>query len=365
MHEDHSKQGVKGGALRLLVEAATLAPSADNMQPWQFVIDPTTSRIAVCLNEAKDTMPMDKQNNMSRIAIGAALENIIRTAQHNGWRAVFETPPPFAVAMVRFEGITPGDAGEIPEVITERMTNRHRYDGRQLTDEQMQSFRESMAQLHGIEAIWVDTRPQIEQLARLVEQADALMFGDAAIWQEFLRRIRFDEPKNNAPTHGLSLASLELSPFNTMALKLAARFPWATPRLGRTNRLVGAHARRLVESSSGVCLLVAPGDSAETDISIGRAFQHVWLELTRQQFSVQPMTSLSAIYTMLCCGVEKLQVSLGQKNLEAILNQLQTVVPEVAGRRPAELLRFGYSEPPSGRARRLPLETVLREAPLP
>lgn len=364
MHEYQTNQSI-GPPLRVLVEAAIRAPSADNLQPWQFVVDPATNRIALCINEAQDTMPMDKQNNMSRIALGAALENLMQTAQHNGWRVVSETPPPFAVAMVRLEGITPTATGTIPEVITQRVTNRRRYDGRQLSPEQVRRLRKPGAALHGIDTIWISDRTQIHQLARLVEQADALMFGDPAIWQEFLTRIRFDEPTNDHVSHGLSLASLEMSALNTLALKLAARFPRLILRLGHANRLVGAHARQLVESASGLCLLVAPDDTPETDINIGRTFEHVWLELTKQKFSVQPMTSLSAIYTMLCCGVETLQISLGKKKLEAIMEQLRESIPASVGRRPAELLRFGYSDAPSGHASRLPVTAVLKEASLP
>jgi hypothetical protein len=50
--------------------------------------------------------------------------------------------------------------------------------------------------------------------------------------------------------------------------------------------------------------------------------------------------------------------SLDRRTLATLRNELRALVPEIAGARPAFLMRFGYAPPPSGRTGRLPLCTI-------
>src|SRR5262249_42555471 len=75
------------GKLAMLISAAVRAPSGDNTQPWRFKIDAKAGRITVAVDETRDPSPMNAGQRMARIAAGAALENILRTAQHNHWDA--------------------------------------------------------------------------------------------------------------------------------------------------------------------------------------------------------------------------------------------------------------------------------------
>lgn len=87
-----------------LVSAAIAAPSGDNRQPWRFQTDSASGRIAIYLDETRDPSPMNSGQRMARIAIGAAIENILVTAGHNGWQAHLEPAPPGGLAMVKVTG---------------------------------------------------------------------------------------------------------------------------------------------------------------------------------------------------------------------------------------------------------------------
>ncbi len=77
-------------SLEQLVRAATLAPSGDNLQPWQFEMDPIHQRLVVRLDSTADQSPMNVEQRMSRISLGAAVENILQTARASAVNCEYE-----------------------------------------------------------------------------------------------------------------------------------------------------------------------------------------------------------------------------------------------------------------------------------
>jgi nitroreductase len=145
---------VSGGSpLRSLVEAATRAPSGDNTQPWRFALDESAGRIGIHLDETRDPSPMNAGQRMARIALGAALENLLREAEHRGWAFTLERAVPPALAAVRVkvrEGAAPGDAA-----IPARVTNRRPYDGRPAPDAVLSKLSSLTAPLDGVTTHWI------------------------------------------------------------------------------------------------------------------------------------------------------------------------------------------------------------------
>src|SRR5437879_1416097 len=123
-------------ALEKLLAAAIRAPSGDNTQPWRFVVDAAAGRIALHLDETRDPSPMNSGQRMARIAVGAALENLLQTARKSGWTAELEEAPG-ALAVVRFVGqaFQPDVRLESLTHIEKRVTNRRLYEGRPIPNE--------------------------------------------------------------------------------------------------------------------------------------------------------------------------------------------------------------------------------------
>ncbi len=88
-------------SLASLLIAAGQAPSGDNTQPWRFVVDPESGTIALEEDATRDPSPMNAGGRMSRIAVGAALENLIRKAQSQGWGVKLERAVYPALAKIR------------------------------------------------------------------------------------------------------------------------------------------------------------------------------------------------------------------------------------------------------------------------
>src|SRR4051794_35438247 len=91
-------------SLSPLLATAALAPSGDNTQPWRFVVDRDAGTIALEVDASRDPSPMNVGGRMARIAVGAALENLIREARSRGWVVEQERVERPTLALVRVTG---------------------------------------------------------------------------------------------------------------------------------------------------------------------------------------------------------------------------------------------------------------------
>jgi hypothetical protein len=339
-----------GELLSGLVAAAVRAPSGDNTQPWRFVADPQAGLLSIFLDETRDPSPMNAGQRMARIAIGAALENVLRTASANGIQATVIEPISPALATVR---ITAGSLSEmaIEPVVTDRVTNRRSYDGRAVGAEVLAKLRDDTPEMEGVKTIWIVDRDRVLKLAPLIGRADAAMFGEPRMRRAFLNNVRFDAPATTEVDEGLSLASLELTAMDRFALRLLRRLPNVIVRLAGIMKVFATKTSALVESASGLCLVVAPDTAPRTDLVVGRVMQRAWLALTNRQLAVQPMMSLCVLENVLENGGADVLACLGREKTSAICDEFRNLIP-LATERAAFLMRFGFAPPPSGRTGR-------------
>jgi hypothetical protein len=355
-------EGTVDAALQALLTAVVRAPSGDNTQPWRFEVE--GDRIALLLDETRDPSPMNSGQRMARIALGAALENLLRAAASSNWSAELEKASPPALAVVRLQRAA-GAAVRVEEAVSARVTNRRPYDGRPLSAATLSRLTQATPILDGVSTHWLADRTRLPALAALIGRADATMFGETSMRRAFLSKVRFDADPSAEVEEGLSLASLEVSAFERFGLRTLSRLPsWLLKAMGAF-RSFAVKARKLVESAAGLCLVTAPDSTERTDLNVGRAMQRAWLALTEQGLAVQPMMSLPVLLNVLEHGTPSLVTTLGRERLEGFREEFRMLVPEVGGERSAFLMRFGFAPAPSGRTGRLPLQAVVKETPLP
>jgi hypothetical protein len=189
------------------------------------------------------------------------------------------------------------------------------------------------------------------------------MFGEASMRRAFLAQVRFDAPPDRPVAEGLSLGSLELSASDRLALRLMRHMSDRLLRIGGAGRVFAAKARALVSSASGLCLIVAPDRTEQTDLNVGRVTERAWLALTARGMAAQPMMSLLVLDNVLEHGSPALVTILSCSRVAALLEEFRGLVrDEVGGGRPAFLMRFGFAPPPSGRTGRRPIQAVIQAA---
>lgn len=333
-----------------LLEAARWAPSGDNTQPWQFIVDEEASTIELRIDASRDPSPMNAGQRMARIAIGAAIQNITRTAAANGWNVCVREPVEQQRVILEVHGYREV-SGTIESALRQRCSNRRRYDGGELPVEMVARLNESLAGEAGVEAAWITDRVHIEKAADVIGEADAMMFASQRVRRAFFEKIRFDLPACAEAAEGLSLGSLELSLADRISLPLLPRlsergFTWTGARRTLRNK-----ARGLVRSSSGLLVLSRQG-GAESDYDVGRRFQTAWLAVAEQGLCAQPMMSLPVLDNLCkndesCCGdadfcaavevlTERFRCAMGRPELGQI----------------GAILRFGRGQGPTSRVGR-------------
>lgn len=350
MHDNYTK----------LLAAAIRAPSGDNTQPWRFVIDPAAQTIAIRVDETRDPSPMNSGQRMARIAVGAALENLLRTAGANGWTMTLEKAQPPNLVLLHIEQT--GNGGDPMEsVIADRVTNRRLYDGRPPSPQVLERLVQQTPNVDSITTHWIVDRDRLTALASLIGRADGVMFGEPSMRRAFLSKVRFDAPADAAVEEGLPLAALELSRPDRLALRLLPHLPNWLVKFAGVTRALAAKARQLATSASGLCFVVAADATPPTDVLVGRAMQRAWLALTGEGLAVQPMMSLPVLENVRDNAPPQLLARIGQTALEQLRQDCRTLIPEIGAGRPAFLMRFGYAPPPTGRCGRLPVEASLSQ----
>lgn len=344
------------GSFRKLIEAAVRAPSGDNLQPWRFVVDPDACRIDVFVDETRDPSPMNAGQRMSRIAVGAAVENLVRCARSRGFdvKSQIELQGETAVAVHLSLSGSPISENLCDPAINDRVTNRRPYKNRPLPPETCSVLQRQTPAREGVRTHWIFDRSRISALARLIGEGDGIMFGEPSIRHAFLENVRFDLPADCEAEEGLPLGTLELAKADQFALRLLPYLPnWLFGLLG-VRRKLAASAGRLVDSASGVCLLDQCELTPQMDILVGRAMQSAWLALTAEGMATQPMMSLVVLDNMICR--DALPVSLKRSKVSSVLERFRELVPEMESAHPAFVMRFGFAKSASVRTSRLPLE---------
>jgi nitroreductase len=330
-----------------ILDAARIAPSWGNTQPWRFHVDGETISFVV----DQERQPKYFQST-ALIAIGAALECALLGAGRMGATARVETPPDHNPIL----RLTVSDAKRTPEpdkALIRRATNRRLYDGRAIDDPTYAWLVEATAPLEGVRTQWFG-RERVRTLGPLIEEAEALFYANARLRELTLKTIRFDVRDREEVTQGISLGSLELSAADRItvdALRHTAR-----DRLAATGapQRMGARARRLVESASGVCIFTKlGGPDPIADVNVGRCLQRAWLALTRRGLVAQPMSVFHVLDNVL--GIEGSDLP-KREQVEGVLSRFKAAFPSVEkGSSLAMLMRYGWAPPPTTLVRRLPL----------
>ena len=214
-------------AIDTLLEAARLAPSGDNTQPWRFVVDRDQQTIKVQPDSARDPSPMNAGDRMTRIAIGAAVENMVQTANANGWQYLLATSESDATIRLSDDY----SVGVIDDALRDRATNRRTYQSKGLPAVLLDRLRSAVQSEGTATANWITEPQDREKLCRLIGEADSMMLSNESVRKAFLAKVRFDMPVKAVVKEGLSLGSLEVSAPERSALRMMRWTPDAMLKL--------------------------------------------------------------------------------------------------------------------------------------
>lgn len=338
-------------SLQTVINAAILAPSGDNTQPWRFIVDGNASTISVEVDAQRDMSPMNAGQRMSRIAVGAAVENMLLASQHNGWAAdlVGQTNSQSTVKLQGSKLTEPG--GEVPELLLRRVTNRRLFAGSAIEPKEIRTIENGLSSPPGIRVVLITDRGALTSVASAIGRADALMFGVGSVRRAFLKNVRLDRPPLEPVEEGLSVGSLELGWGERFGLRLLGAIPDGLFRLSGMANAMQAKARSLVGSAGGMCVILCDQSDPLSDFKVGRQMQRTWLRLTALNYAVQPMMSLPVLGNLVQHDPAGAARSVANATAE-LSSTLLPILDSTSSERIAAILRFGKAPPPTGRTGR-------------
>ncbi len=272
-------------AMRAIAQAARLAPSVHNTQPWHFELAPGAFELHV--DHARQLRSLDPTGRQLMVSLGCALFNARVAAAALGQSMDVERLPLGAdsslVAVLR-RSIDPLASNEnalavLDPLIRVRSTNRRKFADDPIPDDVIDALI-AAARAEGARLAQVRDDDDRLAIARLSQRADAMQYADGAYRAE-IRAWTTDDPKRTDGVPARAVPHFDAGtgdevPIRDFDSTGAGWLPTDT------------------RSSRHQCLLLlgTDGDHPDQWLRAGEALEHVWLEIARHGFVMSPLTQI-------------------------------------------------------------------------
>ncbi len=278
-----------------LIEAAILAPSADNSQPWRYNWD--NEALELWIDETRSGGVSDQRFVLSDLALGACIENIVTRAHSLGYNSQIRYLPdpeqtPLWAARLTFSAAATQEEA-LAQSIPNRHTNRSFPWRGPMTTTTKQALSDEAAKLQGVTLNWLDATPRYKSALKAMWLAESLRFSNRELHQELFSCIRFEIDNSATAEEGLAPATLAIERPLRPAFKLLRhwRVMSALNWIGG-NYLIGFRSTVLPTLlSPALCLLSIEQTDRTSIIRAGQALQRTWLSATAQGISLQPFAA--------------------------------------------------------------------------
>lgn len=344
-----------------MIDAAILAPSPDNNQPWKF--RGTESGLDVYMDPDR-SLPSDEASMFDLTAIGATIENAVLAAAENGYLAdvvCHELNEPTSLGKQPIATLTLR-SGSTPEplydAIGERCTCRKPYSSEPLDPSLLQQLTNSVSSFENVQVDWITDPGDKKRFGKLIATTDSLRFRTPAFHAELYRQLRFKPSEVESTRDGLDVRTLELPPGVTTMLRVLKS--WSVMQLVHTLRmtpLLTMPSKASVQRSGAIAVISVPTVSTENFLTGGRAIQRLWLSATQADLSMHPLGSLPIFL------LQSNPDPAFRKTIDNARKETDTLLPGLGDRVIQLAFRLGQSGPPSQRSlRRQSSEVMVRQS---
>jgi len=282
-----------------LIEAARLAPSADNSQPWQY--DWENDALNLWIDAQRSGGTSDARYILSDLAIGACIENIAIQAKSLGFNTQTDYLPdeqniPLWAAKLSFSPSGPDDE-TLALAIPQRHTDRTFPWNGPISPATRQTICAATEQFPETNIMWLDGTPLYKTALKAMWKAESLRFKSQRLHQELFSSIRFDIGYKAACEEGLAPATLAIEPPLKPAFKALRHWGFMrTLNFLGVNHLIGFRSAVLPNLlSPGLCLLSLSKTDRPAIIKAGRALERIWLTANTQGLAVQPFAAAGVL----------------------------------------------------------------------
>jgi hypothetical protein len=274
---------------------AILAPSPNNMQPWQVDLRDSQDTITLYIDEERLQPETDPFARQTMIALGGFIESLVIAASHQGYRADIAYFPEgnlisdklgqLPVATIRMAEDKTVSADPLFEFLTKRRSNRQLYQSTPLSDEHRNVLQAAMEQ-RNTTVDFVSHPDVVDELRLLVVKAVGVQMTTPATMQEFIANTRIGAGSIADNRDGNALNGIPV---------------WWLQKTGRLSEAnastPGSMGYAAIFGDSTVAMAATPGfvifESAGTSrtnqLETGRSYLRFNLLATQSGVSVQPV----------------------------------------------------------------------------
>lgn len=339
--------------IRSIIESAVQAPSGDNSQPWRFEVH--EDHIDIYNLVGRDATLFNFKNRGDFLAHGALIENMVIAAEHFGYGAkVALLPEPGRsdhTATVYLEKTAEKMEATLFNAIRERATNRRAYKAYALTAEEKQRI-EQMKGAGGAEVRLADGREEVDRLATIVSLNERLLLENKHIHDFLFSIIRWtDEEERGKP--GMHIKTLELAPPQRFAFRRfqSWKFVQCANKIGASKFIAKENAKGYA-SSSAIGAIIMQGDAPKDFMQAGRLLERMWLTLTDNGFSLQPVTAVAYLAQRIQAGAAG-ELSAEHQELVKRADEETRKILGIGNETIAMVFRIGKGDAPSARSIKL------------
>jgi hypothetical protein len=331
-----------------LVKAASLAPSADNMQPWEFRKNGNTIEVFCAKSRI---LPTDVMGMFAWVGIGAAIQNIVIAASLYSLETIVEYNTVEKLdewaATIRFNQ---GSAkNPLANYITTRNTNRSPYKASPLSWTFIAKLSESLQNFNS-NTHWTTSATDFKVMASMDANSSYIRLEHKPLHDELFDILRFTRKDIESKRFGLTFESLEVPSF---AVFFARQLQYWSVNKAISNlgfgRMIAKQLSFKLCHTGALCLITAHHRNPLAYMEAGRAMEQLWLTATAEGLSVQP-------YGVLPQYLTKIEVE-PDTFLPKYVTELKkhrepfySIFPDAKNEFPAIVLRVGYTDKQSARS---------------
>lgn len=278
-----------------LLEAAILAPCADNKTPYMLSWDVSGKKLLMSLNPECCGEASDKLFTLSDLAIGTALESLVLRAlslEHEASITLFPSEHSsgkikFVVAEIQFTDSVKQDSIELSlaKQIPFRCTDRRFPFTGDISNEVIESIKSSISDpLYKIHAF--KNKKDIVSIIPIIYRAEKTRFESELLHKELFSSVAFT--RKYIPT-GMNLNVIGVNWYETLAFYCVSK--WKLLKifnlLGASRFLAFKSVTLPIKNSPALLLLSVPVGSRQCIIEAGRQMLRIWLKCTELDLAVQ------------------------------------------------------------------------------
>jgi nitroreductase len=304
--------------IKEIVNAACLAPSGGNMQPWKWIWNKNT--LFLFHEKASSFSFLDYNNLGSYIAFGAAIENIKIVSSTYNLKPKIEYFPlsknKELIAIIQFEEIKM-NVDELTKGIYSRNTNRKLNERVVIEKGVLNEIALALNAFENTFVKWINDENEIEIVADIVTTTDKIrILQPQGHYDLFNKEIRWNAKQVNETKDGIDIDTLEISNGEKAAMKLATDQN-AIDYLRKWNLGDGFKkiSMKSVQKSGAIGLIYFNKKDELSYFNAGSALQRVWIKANNLGLSFHPISACTFMFQRI---LEENESSFNDKNTEKL-----------------------------------------------